>query len=306
MMSPFSGALVAGAKEGDLAVVSMQNDWRRIFAWQDWRFMESSAWLPRCAHIRRDALQPNSGQIICALFLDVQQEIDMSIDESGPRGHTATSNVVPNPVTAIDVVLEPDVLMIQHAETANAGLLENFPKGYSLDAEHRPHISVVGAYVYTANLDKIYAAAARVLATEKILSWKMTAFKYYYIPLKEIGLGGIVVEPTPDMIRLQKKLIDTLAPFMAPNGTAAAYATTPSNPDINQGTLDAVATYLAEHTGENYSPHVTIGVGTVGYLDKLLAAPFPSFTFSAIGMSVYQFGNFGTAAKRLHAFRLTQ
>jgi hypothetical protein len=62
-----------------------------------------------------------------------------------------------------------------------------------------------------------------------------------------------------------------------------------------------VATYFAAR----YSPHVTIGVGTVDYLNALLAAPFPTFTFSAVGMSVYQFGNFGTAARLLRPFKLT-
>jgi len=95
--------------------------------------------------------------------------------------------------------------MIQHAQSANAALRKNFPKGYSLDAEHKPHISVMGGYFYTANLDKTYAAVEKFLATEKVLSWKMKAIKYYYMPLKEIGLAGIVVEPTTDMIRLQKK-----------------------------------------------------------------------------------------------------
>src|ERR1700678_1815186 len=37
------------------------------------------------------------------------------------------------------------------------------------------------------------------------MSWKLKAFKYYYIPLKEIGLGGIVVEPTPDMVEAAKE-----------------------------------------------------------------------------------------------------
>jgi hypothetical protein len=217
-----------------------------------------------------------------------------------------SENKVQNPVTAMDIVLEPDATMIERAQAANAALRKNFPKGYSLDEEHRPHISVMGGYVYTANLEKIYATAVEVLATEKILSWKMKAFKYYYIPLKEIGLGGIVVEPTPDMVRLQSRLIDALAPFMSPTGTDAAYAKTPSEPVINQATRDAVATYLSEHTGERYSPHVTIGVGTADYLNALLAAPFPTFTFSAVGVSAYQFGNFGTAAKLLHPFKLPQ
>jgi hypothetical protein len=96
--------------------------------------------------------------------------------------------------------------------------------------------------------------------------------------------------------------------FIAPasSGSAAAFKTTPQDLAINQATIDAVATYFSEHRGEHYSPHVTIGVGTVDYLNALLAAPFPTFTFSAVGMSAYQFGNFGTAAKQLHSFKLTQ
>jgi|SRR5579862_3296736 len=219
-----------------------------------------------------------------------------------------TSSTLQHPITAVDIVLEPDDTMIQRAQAANAGLLKNFPKGYALGNEHAPHISVMGGYVFTASLDKIYSAAAKVLASENVTSWKLKAIKYYYIPLKQIGLGGIVVEPTADMIRLQKKLIDATAPFMAPanSGTGAAFVTTPDEPEINQPTMDAVATYLSGHTGENYSPHVTIGVGTRDYLDALLAAPFPEFTFSVVGVSAYQFGNFGTAAKQLHSFQLRQ
>jgi hypothetical protein len=50
---------------------------------------------------------------------------------------------------------------------------------------------------------------------------------------------------------------------------------------------------------------VTIGVGTETYLNKMLAEPFPSFTFLAAGASVYQLGTFGTARKELRALTLT-
>ena len=232
----------------------------------------------------------------------------MSANKLATLDNNATSSAPQSTIKAVDIVLEPDATMIQHAQDANAGLLKNFPKGYALGDEHAPHISVMGGYVYTAGLDKLFTAAAKVLASEKVTSWKLKAFKYYYIPLKEIGLGGIVVEPTADMIRLQKELIDATAPFMAPasSGSAAAFATTPNDSEINQPTIDAVATYLSGHTGEHYSPHVTIGVGTRDYLDALLAAPFQAFTFSVVGVSAYQFGNFGTAAKLLHSFKLMQ
>ena len=232
----------------------------------------------------------------------------MSNDKSATLSKEETPSATQSPITAIDILLEPDATMIEHAQAANAGLLKNFPKGFALDHEHQPHISVMGGYVYTASLDELYAGVDKVLASEKVSSWKLKAFKYYYMPLKEVGLGGIVIEPTADLVRFQKELIDVIAPFRAPTsaGSAAAYATTPDDPDINQATLDAVATYFPGHTREHYSPHVTIGVGTVEYLDALLAAPFPTFTFSPVGVSVYQFGNFGTAMKQLHSFKLTQ
>jgi hypothetical protein len=94
-----------------------------------------------------------------------------------------------NDVTAIDILLDPDATMIQHATAANARLLQNFPKGYTLGGAHAPHISVVQRYVKTANLDRVYEAADKVFANENPTSWKLTAFKYYYIPDKAIGLG---------------------------------------------------------------------------------------------------------------------
>jgi hypothetical protein len=66
-----------------------------------------------------------------------------------------------DPVTAIDVLLKPDVTMLQHAEANNDRLLKVYPKGFALDATHRPHITLVQRYVRTADLDEVYAAWAR-------------------------------------------------------------------------------------------------------------------------------------------------
>jgi len=71
-----------------------------------------------------------------------------------------------NKVTAIDILLEPDATMIQHAQAANAQLLKNFPKGFELGGTHAPHISVLQRYVNTADLDKVYEAAGKVFAKE--------------------------------------------------------------------------------------------------------------------------------------------
>ena len=88
-------------------------------------------------------------------------------------GNAGASGAQENPVTAIDIALEPDATMIQHAEAANARLLKVFPKGFALDATHHPHISILQRYVRTTDLDKVYAAAGEVLADEKVTSWNL-------------------------------------------------------------------------------------------------------------------------------------
>jgi hypothetical protein len=206
-----------------------------------------------------------------------------------------------NPVTAIDIALEPDSTMIQHAMDANARLLKSFPKGFTLDATHHPHVSMLQQFVRADDLDKVYAAANAVLSKEKPTTWALKAFKYYYIPAPPIGLAGIVVEPTEDLHRLQDALIKAVEPYTVKTGTPAAFFSDEGGRDIQESLISYVAHFVGDAAGKRFNPHVTIGVGTEKYLNEMLAEPFPSFTFSPAGASVYQLGAFGTARKELKA-----
>ena len=230
--------------------------------------------------------------------------VALSIGLGSLLGYVETVSAKQQPITAIDIALEPDATMIQHATAANARLLKVFPKGFTLDATHHPHITILQRYVRTAKLKKVYAAVGKVLADEKAADWQLEAFKYYYIPDKDIGLAGIVVKPTDDLLKLQQKLIDAVAPFTVNTGTAAAFATTPKDSDIQPLLIDYVATFVPNATGKNFNPHVTIGVATVDYLKGMLAEPFDAFTFSPAGAAVYQLGSFGTAHKKLKTWEL--
>ena len=208
-----------------------------------------------------------------------------------------------NPVTAIDIALEPDATMIDAAKAANARLLKSFPKGLSLDETHHPHISMLQQFVRTDDLEKVYAAANAVLAKEKPTTWTLKAFKYYYIPAPPIGLAGIVVEPTDDLHRLQDALIKAVEPYTVKTGTAAACHSDDGGRDIQPFLIGYVENFVRDAAGKRFNPHVTIGVGTEKYLDEMLAELFPAFTFSPAGASVYQLGSFGTARKELKALR---
>jgi len=218
---------------------------------------------------------------------------------------TQVSDAQQNPVTAIDIALEPDMTMVQHATAASARLLKSFPKGFTLDKTHHPHISMLQQFVRTEDLEKVFAAADAVLAKEKPTTWTLKAFKYYYIPAPPIGVAGIVIEPTDELHRLQDELIKAVEPYTVNTGTPAAFFSDEGGQDIQGALISYVANFVKDAAGKRFNPHVTIGVGTEEYLNKMLAEPFPLFTFSPAGASVYQLGSFGTARKELRALTLT-
>ncbi|MGH7243800.1 MAG: hypothetical protein ACREJD_10320 [Phycisphaerales bacterium] len=210
----------------------------------------------------------------------------------------------PSSVTAIDILLEPDAAMVKKAVAANEHLLGDFPNGFVLGKTHQPHISCLQRFVKTADLDKVYEAVGKVLAEEKPTGWTLKAHMYYYIPWKGLGLAGIVIEPTDDLIRYQKKLIDAVSPFTVEDGTAAAFVTTTEDPEINQPTIEYVKHFVPNETGKKFNPHVTIGLASEDFLKKMLEEKFEPFTFSPIGASVYHLGNFGTAGAKLKSWDL--
>jgi phosphoserine phosphatase len=208
------------------------------------------------------------------------------------------------PVTAIDILLEPDATMLQHSADNNARLLKVFPKGFALDATHTPHITVLQCFVPTANLDKVYAAAGKVLARANVTDMKLEAFKYYYAPGGAVGVAGICAKPTPAILKLQADLIAAVKPYLAETGPIAAFTAPHDDAATDAALIGYVSTFVPKMSGENFNPHVSTGVAPKEYLDKMLAEPFKPFTFSPAGAAVYQLGPFGTAAKKLKQFDL--
>jgi phosphoserine phosphatase len=207
-------------------------------------------------------------------------------------------------VTAIDILLEPDATMLQHAAANNARLLKVNPHGFALDAAHRPHITLIQRFVRTADLDQVYTAAGRVLAGTNANAMKLEAFKYDYAPGKDVGVAGIVARPTPELLQLQQDLIAAVAPFAVETGTIAAFTAAHDEPALDAAMVEYVSMFVPRYSCEHFSPHVSTGVASRDYLEAMLAEPFEPFTFSPVGAAVYQLGPFGTAAKKLKEWDL--
>jgi len=202
-------------------------------------------------------------------------------------------------VTAIDILLEPDATMLRHAEANNARLLEVNPKGFALDAAHRPHITILQAFVRTADLDQVYAAAGKVIAGADLSRMRLEAFKYYYAPAGADGVAGICAKPSPEILELQAGIVAAVGPFMVDHGPIGAFTAPHGDPALDAGLIEYVATYVPKFAGQHFNPHVSTGTAPKAYLDKMLAEPFEAFTFSPAGAAVYQLGPFGTAAMKL-------
>ena len=157
-----------------------------------------------------------------------------------------------------------------------------------------PHrsVSLVQRYVRTGDLDNVYAAVGKALDSAHVTSLKLEAFKYYYIADGPLGLQGIVVKSTPELLKVQQSVVDAVTPFVVKNGTAAAFVP-PAEGSIVPALVEYVEVFVPDHSGEHFMPHVTTGLARKEYLDKMAAEPFDSFTFSPVGAAVYHLGNYG-------------
>ena len=93
----------------------------------------------------RQIMKPTPGKILNALL---SAAMLCALALTGGVGLAQAQDAV----TAINILLLPDAAMLQHAQAANDRLRKVYPKGFSLDAIHRPHITMVQRFVRTSDL----------------------------------------------------------------------------------------------------------------------------------------------------------
>jgi hypothetical protein len=209
-------------------------------------------------------------------------------------------------VIAINILLLPDDALLSRAEAVNAKLMEIYPEGFALDDSHQPHITLIQRYVHVASLENVYAAANEVLRRVEMSSFKLEAFEYDYFSLGELGLTAITAKQLPELLQLQADLIEAIAPFAVKIGYSSAFFTTPDDPIIPPHLLHYVSTFVPDHSGDHFVPHLTVGLAPKVFLDMMKVEPFEKFTFSPQGAAVYQLGHWGTAARLLKELEVKQ
>ena len=200
---------------------------------------------------------------------------------------------------AIDVLLQPGQKMLVEAEKWNARMREQSPEGFKLDAEHAPHVTLAQRFVDKSDLPKVLAAVDKVRSQFDISRTQMTATGLYHIPSGKIGLAGIVIEPSEQLLALQRAIIVAVNVYARTGGGASAFVPDKSGTAFDPLLFKYVEAFVPSQTGAHFNPHVTIGVAPLSWLKEQEQRPFDKFSFGAEGIATYQLGNFGTASKRL-------
>ena len=209
-------------------------------------------------------------------------------------------------LTAIDILINPDEQTVERARAVNARLRQSVPGGYALDATHQPHITTLQRYVRTADLDKVYEVIQKTIAETNMskLTFRAVAIKHADWGIPGQGYAVYVVQPGPEVLAFQAKLIAAVSPFVESGGTSAAFVTDANDSEINQTTLNWVEHYVPKSSGSNYLAHISLGFATLDDLKGIEAEPFNEFDVLPANIAVYHLGNNGNARKELKSFTL--
>ena len=200
---------------------------------------------------------------------------------------------------AIDVLLQPGPKMLAEAAEWNARMREQSPEGFELDEKHAPHITLIQRFVAESDLEKVLMAVDEVRSAFDVNTMEMTATGLYHIPAGEIGVAGIVIEPSEELHALQEAVIAAVDGYARTGGGESAFVPDTTGTPFDPLLFEYVETFVPNQTGERFNPHVTIGIAPLPWLEEQEKQPFKQFTFGANGIATYQLGNFGTASKRL-------
>lgn len=200
---------------------------------------------------------------------------------------------------AIDVLLEPDPTLLERARAANARLRRDHPAGFAFDDTHLPHVTLAQRYVRPGDLTAVYDALAKVVIDHAPRELRLRVEACHVRIEGDTGTASWLVAHDGALDRLARECLHVLAPFALSGGTAAAFVPNEDGTPIRDSTVRYVETFVPEHSGDNYVPHVTLGKAGAAFLRGLADESFTPFDFAPAALAVYQLGNHGTARRRL-------
>jgi hypothetical protein len=85
------------------------------------------------------------GFVLTACHNPKKQKVENTSEKS-------VETALSNEILAIDILLDPDTTMLNISQVYNKRLKQNYPEGFELDESHRPHVTVIQAFVKKSDL----------------------------------------------------------------------------------------------------------------------------------------------------------
>lgn len=190
---------------------------------------------------------------------------------------------------AIDVVLLPPEHVMVRCRGINAKLWEQTHQGFRFDETHLPHLTLLQQFCNVNALESTFSTTDQVVKKQAPIVLRVLRTSPHI--LKDGStIEHYEIEQLPELVNLQRIIDRTLAP-LAIKGNAAAYYGH-AEESIRKGTIEWTTQFRAEHSGEHYQPHITLGVGQAPPLDE-------PFSFTVSRLAVCHLGNFNTCRKIL-------
>jgi 2'-5' RNA ligase len=190
-------------------------------------------------------------------------------------------------VIALDVAILPPPDISRRAIELSAKLPQPESVGVRLGGDMLPHITLTQQFVESEGIDTVLDRVASALAGVAPLRLTVTG----------AGRGRssvwMAIQPTPVLIELHQRLMDSLREFERSDGTQAAFI----NGDARPGDLEWVAGFRRNSSYEAFTPHITLGH----------AATLPSVepvTFDATTVAACHLGRFCTCRRVLRQWKL--
>ena len=234
--------------------------------------------------------------LIALILAACQSNTDKSSEQGISNDQKA--EVVEEKILAIDILLDPDQVMLDKSKFYNDRMRENYPEGFALDASHQPHITVIQAFIKESALEDIKESISIMIDSMDLAERDLVANGLYYMPYDGMGLAGITVKKD-NLMDFHNQIVAMMQKYSVPDGTGMAFVQRPDGESIMQATSDYVNSFVPMASGENYNPHVTIGTAYEDFVKEMLSESFVPFTFKAKSVSIYQLGELGTAQKNL-------
>ena len=203
-------------------------------------------------------------------------------------------------LVALDIALQPDSAALAQIQGGISRLMRDsrLPVNQRLEIGAAPRITLVQRFVRSRDLDAIAAALGKIAAASGTLPIRLTASGYSSADAGSSALVVLTLDPSPELDRLARAVVDAVQPFAVSGGSGAAFIRTPAE-EIDAITIRTVEEFVPRLSGSNYVPYLSLGLAHPEFVKVLRDASFDRLRFNGVNLVTYQLGRFGTAQKRL-------